>query len=170
MPSSEPFRFDHPDFFVAGAIGEPGNRVFYLQSGQDGEVVSLRCEKQHVAVLAQHLDELLSDLPPSVPDPFSRSLREPVETTWLLGSLAFGFDESSDRVVIIASELVVVDEGEEPREPAEGRLAITRGQAASLIATTEELLAGGRPLCRICGLPMDVDGHICPRSNGHHKG
>ena len=75
MPFSESFRFDHPDFFVAGAIGEPGRRVFYLQAAQDAEIVSLRCEKQHVASLAQHLDELLSDLPPSVPDPISRSLR-----------------------------------------------------------------------------------------------
>lgn len=170
MPFSESFRFDHPDFFVAGAIGEPGRRVFYLQAAQDGEIVSLRCEKQHVASLAQHLDELLSDLPPSVPDPISRSLRQPVETTWLIGSLAFGFDETTDRIVIIASELMVAEEADEPFEPAEGRLAITRGQAASLIATTEELLAGGRPMCRICGEPMDVDGHICPRSNGHHKG
>lgn len=170
MPSSESFRFDHPDFFVAGAVGEPGQRVFYLQSGQDGHVIALRCEKQHVAVLAQHLDELLSDLPPSVPDPFSRSLREPVTTTWLLGSLAFGFDETDDRIVIIATELVIAQPDDEPAEPAEGRLAITRGQAASLIATTEELLAGGRPLCRICGQPMDLDGHVCPRSNGHHKG
>lgn len=169
MPAEESFRFDHPDFFVAGAIGAPGARVFYFQAGQDGEVVALRCEKQHVAILAQHLDELLADLPPTAPDPHSRELREPVEAAWLLGSLAFGYDEAADRIVIIAEELPTEPETGEV-DLSEGRIAITRSQAASLIATTEELLAGGRPLCRICGHPMDLDGHICPRSNGHRAG
>lgn len=164
MSSSESFHFDNPDFFVAGAVGEPGNRVFYLQSAQDGRVVALRCEKQHVAALAQHLNELLADLPPTAPDPQSRSLREPVSTTWLLGSLAFGLDPEADRVVIIAEELT-----EDP-PPAEAHFAVTRGQVASLIATTSELLEGSRPLCRICGLPMDPAGHVCPRSNGHSAG
>lgn len=164
MPASSSFDFANPDFFVAGAVGEPGARVFYLQAGQDGTVVALRCEKQHVAALAHHLDELFADLPPTAPDPHSRALHEPVETTWVLGSLAFGFDAEGDRIVIIASELTDEPPGNE------ARFAITRGQAASLIATTEELLAGSRPLCRICGLPMNPDGHVCPRSNGHTLG
>lgn len=161
---SESFHFDDCDFFVAGTVGEPGARVFYLQAGQDGTVVSLRCEKQHVAALAAHLSELFADLPPAVPDPNSRELKEPVSETWLLGTLAFGFDTGTDRIMVIATELT-----EDP-DPAEARFAITRGQAASLIATTEELLAGSRPVCRVCGLPMDPDGHVCPRSNGRSAG
>lgn len=164
MTSSESFRFDDCDFFVAGALGEPGARVFYIQAGHAGTIVTLRCEKQHVAALAAHLDELFADLPPTAPDPQSRLLREPVDTTWLLGSLAFGFDPEADRIMIVAAELT-----DDP-EPAEARFTITRGQAASLIATTEELLAGSRPLCRICGLPMNPAGHVCPRSNGHSAG
>lgn len=164
MSSSESVNFDDPDFFVVGAVGEPGNRVFYVQSGQGDEVVALRCEKQHIAALAAHLDELFADLPPTAPDPHSRALREPVEATWLLGSLAFGFDSGTDRIVIVAGELTEGD------DPAEARFSITRGQAASLVATTEELLAGSRPLCRICGLPMNPEGHVCPRSNGHSAG
>ena len=164
MNPSESFELDNPDFFVVGTVGEPGNRVFFLQAGQDGRVVALRCEKQHVAALAAHLDELFADLPPSAPDPQSRALREPVETTWLLASLAFGFDAEGDRIVIVAEELT-----DDP-SPAEARFAITRGQAVSLIASTEELLAGSRPLCRLCGLPMNSDGHVCPRTNGHSAG
>lgn len=156
--------FDDPDFFVAGAVGEPGARVFYLQAGQGDRSITLRCEKQHVAALARHLEELFADLPPSVPDPASRTLREPVDASWVLGTLAFGFDPGSDRVVIIATEFT----GEPPA--AEARFAITRGQAAALIATTSELLARSRPTCRICGLPMDPAGHVCPRSNGHSAG
>lgn len=156
--------FDNPDFFVVGAVGEPGSRVFYLQAGQDDRIVALRCEKQHVAALAAHLEELFADLPPTAPDPHSRTLHEPVETTWVLGSLAFGFDTSNDRIMIVAGELTDAD------DPGEARFAITRGQAASLVATTGELLAGSRPLCRICGLPMNPEGHVCPRSNGHSAG
>ncbi len=162
--TSDSFSFDRPDFFVAGAVGEPGQRVFYLQAGQDDRVVALRCEKQHVMALAHHLEELFADLPPAAPDPESRTLREPVETTWLVGTLAFGFDPTGDRIMVIASELTDDDDG------AEARFAITRAQAMSLIATTEELLAGSRPSCRICGLPMDPEGHVCPRSNGHRPG
>ena len=164
MAASESFEFDEPDFFVAGAVGEPGNRVFYLQTGQGGRTMALRCEKQHVALLAQHISELLADLPPTAPDPHSRSLREPVETTWVLGSLAFGFDIDNDRIVVAAEELT------EDEHPAQARIAITRGQAASLIATTTELLAGSRPRCQVCGQPMDPKGHTCPRSNGHTPG
>lgn len=164
MGDSESFDFDDCDFFVAGTVGEPGNRTFYLQASAGGTVVALRCEKQHVAALAAHLSELFADLAPTAPDPASRELRLPVEESWRLGSLAFGFDPAVDRIVIVATELT-----EDP-EPAEARFAITRGQGASLIATTGELLAGSRPLCRICGLPMDPAGHVCPRSNGHSAG
>lgn len=139
-----------------------------MQARQDDTVVALRCEKQHVAALAHHLAELFADLPPSAPDPNSRRLHEPVETDWILGTLAFGFDAEGDRIVIVASELTDDPPGEPPG--GEARFAITRGQAASLIATTEELLAGSRPLCRICGLPMDPAGHVCPRTNGHSAG
>lgn len=161
------FQFDHPDFFVAGAVGEPGHRVFYLQGGQDGEVFALRCEKQHVMILAEHLSELLADLPPTAPDPASRSLREPVETTWLLGGLAFGMDPDTGRIMIVAEERPT---GEDVDDLATARVAITPAQAASFLATTEELLEGSRPLCRLCGLPMDPAGHVCPRTNGHSAG
>ncbi|HET8929063.1 MAG TPA: DUF3090 family protein [Acidimicrobiales bacterium] len=166
--TSASFTFDDPDFFVVGAVGEPGSRVFYLQAGQDDTVVALRCEKQHVAALAHHLAELLADLPPTAPDPNSRTLHEPVEADWILGTLAFGFDTESGRIDIIASELTEGLPGDPPG--GEARFAISRGQAASLIATTEELLAGSRPLCHLCGLPMDPAGHVCPRTNGHSAG
>ncbi|MBS1848653.1 MAG: DUF3090 family protein, partial [Actinobacteria bacterium] len=130
----------------------------------EDRVVALRCEKQHIAALAAHLDELFDDMAPTAPDSNSRSLREPVETTWVLGSLAFGYDPGIDRIIIIAAEASADGSG------AQARFAITRAQAVSLIATTEELLAGSRPLCRLCGLAMNPSGHVCPRTNGHSAG
>jgi uncharacterized repeat protein (TIGR03847 family) len=174
---SQSYHFDHPDFFVGGAVGPPGQRVFHLQAGQDGEVVTLRCEKQHVVALAEHLDELLADLPPVAPDPGSRELREPLDDQWTVGGLGLAYEEDSDRVVLICEELIVVDTDDEEvlaealagSEGARARFAITRSQASAFIATAEELVQGGRARCQICGEPMDPLGHICPRSNGHRK-
>ena len=165
--SSQSFQFEHTDFFVAGAVGEPGQRVFYLQCGEGGEVRALRCEKQHVAILAGHFEALLADRPPATPDPLSRELRQPVTTSWLLGGLAFGYDDERDRIVIVAEERIADDTDS---EPAQGRITITRSQATSFLATTAELLAGGRPLCRLCGGPMNIEGHVCPKTNGHSAG
>ena len=182
MADSLSFNFEHPDFFVAGAVGPPGQRVFHLQAGQGGETFALRCEKQHVVALADHLKELLADLPPVAPDPGSRELREPVIDQWTVGGLGLAYDADSDRVLVVCEELLVLEAGDDTPltdaalaeamadvENAQARIAVTRSQAAAFIATAEELAQGGRARCPICGEPMDPAGHICPRSNGHRK-
>lgn len=167
------FRFDNPAFLVAGAIGEPGQRVFHLQTAEASELVTVRCEKQHVASLASHLADLLADLPPPDPDEVGAvigGLRPPIEPCWTAGSLGLAYDETIDRV-IIAIERLDPDAGlgDEPlaADEVRGRVAITRTQAAAFVAHAAELLSGGRPLCRLCGSPIDPTGHACPRSNGH---
>ncbi len=54
--------FRTPDRFIAGTVGQPGNRTFYLQAVQDKRVVSVLCEKQQVAMLAERVGALLRDL------------------------------------------------------------------------------------------------------------
>jgi len=50
------FDLPSPDAFTTGTVGPAGQRVFYLQA-RDGElVVTVRCEKQQVAALADYLD------------------------------------------------------------------------------------------------------------------
>jgi uncharacterized repeat protein (TIGR03847 family) len=165
------FLYDlHPDRFTTGAIGEPGRRVFYLQAVEEGRVVTLRLEKQQVAALAEYLAGILADLPPAEPvDPSLLELVEPVIPHWTIGSLAVAYEQSADRVLIVAEELAPPDEDmDDPEEsPAIARFHLTRSQVNGFIRRAVEVVRAGRPPCPICGRPMDPDGHVCPRSNGH---
>jgi uncharacterized repeat protein (TIGR03847 family) len=175
---STSFEFLDPDHFTAGTIGEPGHRVFYLQAREADNVVSLRLEKQQVAALGEYLAGILADLPDAEPLPVSSELIEPVVAEWVVGSLAVAYEEAADRILLVAEELVVVDEDEgddelpalprdptEPRDEATARFRLSRSQVLAFIRTAAELVTSGRPLCRLCGKPVDPDGHACPRLN-----
>jgi uncharacterized repeat protein (TIGR03847 family) len=178
MPENS-FDLEALDHFTAGTVGDPGQRVFYLQARGEGVVVSLRCEKQQVAALADYLAGILDDLPTVEPHdvPTDLDLIEPVVAEWIVGSLGVAWDETADRVVLVAEEVVVSESGddeddddvddEEPPSGATARFRLTRQQVAGFVGRARELVASGRPMCPFCGRPMDPDGHVCPRSNGH---
>ena len=165
MSPSPSFELESPDHFTAGAVGEPGERVFYLQAREaGGGLVTLKSEKEQVRVLSEYLSRLLARLPSAREDaPGDLDLIPPVEPAWVVASIGLGYDEAADRIVIEASEFVE----EEGDEPATARFRITRAQATGFVHRAEELMKGGRPLCPFCTQPMDPNGHICPRSNGH---
>ncbi len=158
-----------PDRFTAGAIGEPGARVFFVQGVQGDQVVSLRLEKQQVGVLAQYLQGVLADLPviPLAERPEDLDLVEPVAAEWVVGAMGVAYDEADDRIILQAEELVDEEEGDEEEEGDTARFHLSRAQVIAFCEHAEELVASGRPPCPICGQPMDPDGHVCPRSNGH---
>jgi uncharacterized repeat protein (TIGR03847 family) len=161
---SPPFDFvcEH---FTAGTVGPPGQRVFYLQAGAAGSVVTLRCEKQQVGALGEHLDRILSSLPPGPAGggAIPAELIDPVEPAWIVGALALGYDEDADRLVIQIAELT-----EEDAEPgATARWEVRRDQARAFIARSTALLQGGRPPCPLCQRPLDPEGHTCIKTNGH---
>jgi uncharacterized repeat protein (TIGR03847 family) len=58
-------------------------------------------------------------------------------------------------------------EGQE--EPDVARFWATRDQVAALSSHAMEIASQGRPLCPLCGEPINDDGHFCPRSNGHTR-
>lgn len=58
-------------------------------------------------------------------------------------------------------------EPSEPPDTAKARFRLTRPQAAAFVERARSLVQAGRPSCRLCGLPMDPDGHTCPGTNGH---
>ena len=171
MSDNPSFEVDAPDHFTAGAVGPPGQRVFYLQSRDAGRLITLKVEKEHVRALAEYLGGLLARVK-GAPGAArgAAELIEPLEVAWDVGSLAVGYDESQDRVAVEASELIEAEEegspGPEP-EPAMARFRITRAQAAAFVERANELMKGGRPTCPVCSRPMDPEGHVCPRANGH---
>jgi uncharacterized repeat protein (TIGR03847 family) len=171
---SESFQLDGPDHFTAGAVGPPGQRVFYLQAREAGTLITLKCEKEQVAALAEYTSGLLARLPDSPAAAGDKpELLQPIEAAWQVGSLGVGYDGDHDRVVVIANERVEEDEDDEEEakpgapEPASARFAITRAQAAAFVERARGLQRAGRPTCPMCGEPKDPAGHACPRSNGH---
>ena len=171
---SASFQLDGPDHFTAGAVGPPGQRVFYLQAREADTLVTLKCEKEQVAALAEYLGGLLARLPGHAAAAGDKpELLEPLEVAWPVGSLGVGYDGDRDRIVVIANERIEDEDTEEEEksgggpEPASARFAITRAQAATFIERARGLQRAGRPTCPMCGEPRDPAGHTCPRSNGH---
>jgi uncharacterized repeat protein (TIGR03847 family) len=162
---SASFELDAPDHFTTGAVGPPGERVFYLQARQAGRLVSLKTEKEQMSTLAEYVSTLLARLAAAEGEsPRDMALLEPVEPAWAVGSLGLGYDEDRDRVVIVASE--AQEEGAE-EAGASARFTITRAQARAFVERARAIVKAGRPTCPLCSGPMDPGGHICPRLNGH---
>lgn len=157
------FDLSSPDAFTAGTVGPPGQRVFYLQAREGDLAVTLRCEKQQVAALAEYFGGLLDDLEPA---PYGLAtgelhLAEPFEEIWTVGPIGVAYDEPADRIVVVLEELVE----EEAAEGASVKVRLNRAQVWAFVRHAQELVSAGRPPCRFCGLPLDPDGHACPRMN-----
>lgn len=158
------FELNGPEVFTVGTVGDPGQRVFFLQV-REGEVcVSLKCEKEQVRALAEYLDALLDDLEPSLEDAAALSFEvsEPVIAEWVVGSIGVAYDEPTNSIVVVFEELVDEEAGE---EGATTKVRLRRPQVAGFVERGRSLVAAGRPACRLCGFPMDPDGHPCPRYN-----
>jgi uncharacterized repeat protein (TIGR03847 family) len=166
---SELIEVRSPDVLTTGTVGPPGQRVFYLQVRDDDFVVTLRCEKQQVAALAEYLDGLLDDLEP-VPyevGAVDLDLVEPIQELWTVGPIGVAYDDVDDHIIVVLEELVEA-EGEEPAEEDDTRkvkIHLNRSQVSSFVRHSREVVAAGRPPCRFCGLPVNPDGHPCPRMN-----
>ena len=177
---SDPIELDPVTRITAAATGEPGQRTFYLQARDETTLVSLLLEKQQVAMLSLHVDELLDRIgrapdadDPHVPDPSSLDLEEPVSPAFRVGQIGLGYDEARDLVLLQCEEYVPEEEEEaaEPvvTDPGQVRLWATRAQVYALARRGEREVAAGRPTCRMCGEPLEPEGHFCPRSNGHRQ-
>lgn len=163
-----------PDIFTADFVGEPGSRTFYLQGRDSERVLTFLVEKEQVAVLAERLRELLLVVDPQdtiVGTPPARdpvlSLAEPIEPEARIGTMGIGYVEDAESV-LVAVEPGAEDESDD--NDTEYRFVLRRDQARALVLHALAVVAEGRPLCQLCGLPMDPEGHICPASNGHRPG
>jgi len=155
---------------TVGTIGPPGKRIFYLQAAKGDEIVSLVIEKQHALALVSSLDELLAELDARFPKPLYTSeismdttLREPVRSMFRVGQIGLGYDEKSDLIVLIAYELSLAEE----EDVSVARFWGKREQMRTLRDTALRAVEGGRPTCPLCGELIELDGHLCPRQNGH---
>jgi len=176
------YLFDTPDRFVAGTVGEPGNRVFFLQARDGTRVISVALEKVQVAALIQRLDELLDELERrgiegagtlETFDADPAPLDEPINEAFRAGTLSLGWDTQDDLVLLEAREQTEDEEEDEEFDddaddgPDLLRVRMTPLAARAFVGRALRVLAAGRPPCPLCGQPLDPQGHLCPRRNGH---
>ncbi|UYP20876.1 DUF3090 domain-containing protein [Rhodococcus sp. Z13] len=172
--------FRTPDRFVAGTVGEPGDRVFYLQAVHESRVVSVLLEKQQVQILADRMGLLLEEVQrrfgteiPDDPEIDVSPLVTPIDAEFRVGTMGLGWDADSASVVV---ELLAVTEGELDESvvlddteegPDAVRVFLTPAQAREFAARSELVVAAGRTPCPLCGEPIGRSGHICIRTNGY---
>jgi len=173
--------FDFVDVITAGAIGEPGRRTFYIQARAGARTVTIRSEKQQVAAIGKHLRRALAHLPvPEGQPPRSvMQLAEPVQEAFVLGAIALEFNRSNDEFVLHLKEFAPLsqdddeddleeDDDDDSLENASGsraRVSMTRAQAMAFCDNADRIVSAGRPDCEYCELPINPDGHFCPRMN-----
>lgn len=183
------FLFDTPDRFVTGTIGEPGNRTFFLQARHGSRIVSVSLEKIQVAALAERLDALLDELerrgiesagPDGTSTRDALPLDEPLNEAFRATTLSLGWDGTADLVLVEAragseddeededdEATMVVESDDDPDGPDLLRVRLSASAARGFVERALRVLSSGRPPCPLCGEPLDPQGHLCPRRNGH---
>jgi len=182
--------FDPPDRFVAGTVGPPGQRTFFLQASEGPRVTSVSLEKQQVAALSERMDQLLDEVmasdtaesvipavaPLGLDD--TEPLEQPIEEEFRAGTMTLSWDPNDERVVIEVfpyTEAAVVSPDqldEELTEPEPDEVFLVRldaGSARAFVKRAEQVLEAGRPTCPFCGNPIDPEGHLCVRANGFRR-
>lgn len=176
--------FRTPDRFVAGTVGQPGNRTFYLQAVHDNRVVSVLCEKQQVAVLAERIGALLIEinrrfgtpLPPESEVADLSPLVMPVDAEFRVGTMGLGWDAEAESVVVELLAVsdtefdasVILDDAEEG--PDAVRVFLSPESARQFADRSQRVISAGRPPCPLCDEPLDPEGHLCVRTNGYLRG
>ena len=196
--SRQVFDFDPPERFVAGTVGQPGARTFFLQARAGTRLTSVALEKTQVSVLAERVDELLDEvlrrsggaapvpalLPQGAED--TAALDTPIEEEFRVGTMSLSWDGEASRVVIEAYSNDATPELEDDDEESEEssgplgddedgatgmvlRVRLTGAQARAFAKRALAVVAAGRPPCPFCAGPLDPEGHICPRANGYRR-
>jgi uncharacterized repeat protein (TIGR03847 family) len=183
------YLYDPPERFVAGTVGEPGQRTFFLQARGQGRLTSVALEKQQVQLLAEQVERLLAEVrrvsgaQPSGDEagPGEVDLAPldlPIEEEFRVSTLALGWDPRIDRVVIVAqagaegSEAAPAIDDEDDADvdgPDVLRVRLTAAMAREFAGRAAAVVSAGRPPCPFCALPLDTAGHVCPRQNGYRR-
>jgi uncharacterized repeat protein (TIGR03847 family) len=176
----DPIELESIDALGTGAVGEPGQRAFYIQARSESAQLTVLVEKEQVALLAAEavafLDRIADQYPEdptALPDAVAE-LREPTVPLFRARMIGLGFDPERELVLIELREHTDDEEEEDDAtvtavaEREEGyvaRIYATRSQVRAMAAHGAGVVAAGRPLCELCSQPLDPAGHRCPRWN-----
>lgn len=164
------YTFEHIERFVIGTIGMPGEREFFLQVVSEKRTFSFPIEKGQAIALVDRLRELMRELRRRDSARFQGLLESvaiddlpletPVESEFSLGEMSLMWVDDSDRIVFEADGI---------EEEKSLTVSITLGEATEFIRRSERVISAGRAPCPFCGLPLNLDGHLCPRANGYRR-
>ena len=165
--------FSRPERFIAGTVGEPGERAFYIQVRTSSRLFSVAVEKAQVQAITARLDVMISEIRKSNPliniEKFpldDAPLESPVDAEFQVGAMSLAWDEDS---ALISIELYELEEDEEDSEGEVVEINISIGMAAAFSSRSKAVVNAGRLPCPFCGIPIDPRGHLCPRANGYRR-
>lgn len=175
MPRFE-LDIDPCDHVTADAIGQPGQRVFFLQARQGNQTYTVLIEKIQLQSLASGIEQFLAEVLrqhpelEDVPGDYIEEemhIRPPLDPLFRAGELGLGYDAEHDRVLLFVREILLEDQDVD--EAAVLRIWCTRRQLRKLARWGAEVVSRGRPICPQCGEPIDPEGHFCVKKNGHKR-
>jgi uncharacterized repeat protein (TIGR03847 family) len=165
--------FTNPQRCIAGTIGQPGERAFYIQVRQDNRVFSVAVEKSQVQAIATRLELMIAEVRKTNPLLAVESLGKddgpldtPVDEEFQVGAISLAWDEEHQ---FISLELYELQDDEEDAEGGVLEVNISLGIAIAFVTRSKALVNAGRLPCPFCGIPIDPRGHLCPRANGYRR-
>jgi uncharacterized repeat protein (TIGR03847 family) len=165
---------DPVDHITTDAIGQPGQRVFYIHAWQDQRAVTVIIEKAQLQSLTAGIEHFLVQITTANPDLIEASgdyiedkmhIHPPVEPLFRVGEIGLGYEKDRDLVVLFVKELLLEDA--DPESAAVVRFWATRSQVRMMARWGADVIQHGRPICPQCGQPMEPEGHFCPKKNGN---
>ncbi|MSO64182.1 MAG: DUF3090 family protein [Candidatus Planktophila sp.] len=166
------FVFDSVDRFVAGTVGEPGERAFFIQAQSGARLVTVALEKAQVAALAERLAMVINDLRRS---DFSlrildlprddAPLQNPIDSEFGVGGISMAWDESVSKMSLELFEITAADE----EANISLKVSLDISQCDAFVKRSKALVSAGRLPCPFCGIPIDPRAHLCPRANGYRR-
>jgi uncharacterized repeat protein (TIGR03847 family) len=165
--------FTRPERFVAGTVGQPGERAFYLQIRSSSRLFSVAVEKAQVQAIAARMENMVSEVRKANPLitvdklPLDDSpLESPIDSEFEIGAMSLSWN---DETKLICVELFELEDDEEDSEGEVLEINITLGMATSFSSRSKAVVNAGRLPCPFCGIPIDPRGHLCPRANGYRR-
>jgi len=165
--------FTRPERFVAGTVGQPGERAFYLQVRSSSRLFSVAVEKAQVQAIAARMEIMVSEVRKANPlitvDKLPLDdgpLESPIDSEFEIGAMSLSWNEETQ---LICVELFELEDDEEDSEGEVLEVNITLGMASAFSSRSKAVVNAGRLPCPFCGIPIDPRGHLCPRANGYRR-
>ena len=165
--------FTTPERFVAGTVGEPGERAFYLQIRTSSRLFSVAVEKAQVQAMSSRLEVMIAEIRKSNTSMMidklptdDAPLESPIDAEFQIGAMSLAWDDDSK---LICVELFELEDDEEDSEGEVVVINISLAMAAAFSVRSKAVVNAGRLPCPFCGIPIDPRGHLCPRANGYRR-